>query len=43
MQTYYLICEKHTDNISLKVLKVKNGRPIILPKCAISNKKINIY
>ena len=35
MQTYCLNCKKHTDNIAKNVLKVKNGRPIILSKCVI--------
>ena len=33
MQTYCLNCKKHTHIISPKVLKAKNGRPLLLSKC----------
>ena len=39
MQTYCLNCKKHTDNIGPKIFKVKNGRPILLSKCATCSKK----
>ena len=30
---------KNTENVNLKMMKTKNGRSILLPKCAICNSK----
>ena len=40
MLTYCLKCKKDTDNVNLMVIQRKNGRTMLLSKCAIcSNKK----
>ena len=44
MLTYCLKCKKDTKNVNSKVVKIKNGRTMLLLKCAVcSNKKIKIY
>ena len=40
MLTYYLKCKKNTQNIDAKMVETKNGRLMLLSKCAVcSNKK----
>ena len=39
MKSYCLKCRKDTENINSKVSKTKNGRTIILSKCAICGSK----
>ena len=40
MNTYSLSCKKDTKNIDSKVIKTKNNRKMMLPKCSVcSNKK----
>ena len=35
MLTYWLNCEKVTDNVDQKVVKTRNGRTIPSSKCAV--------
>ena len=35
MLTYHLKCRKDTKNIDAKMIKTKNGRLMILSKCAV--------
>ena len=35
MLTYCLKCKQNTENVSSKVLKTKNGRSMLLSKCAV--------
>ena len=39
MKSYCLKCRKDTENVNSKVLKTKNGRTMILSKCAICRSK----
>ena len=39
MLTYYVMCGKNSENVDSKVLKIKNGRPLLLSKCAICGSK----
>ena len=40
MRSYCLKCRKDTENINSRILKTRNGKTMILSKCAIcSNKK----
>ena len=39
MSSYSLKCKKNTENINPKVLKTKNGRSMLLSKCAICGNK----
>ena len=40
MLTYCLKCKKNTENVDSKMLKTKNGKPVLSLKCAVcSNKK----
>ena len=39
MKSYCLKCRKDTENINLKVLKTRNGRTMVLSKCAICDSK----
>ena len=39
MKSYCLKCRKDTENIDPKVSGVSNGRPMILSKCAICERK----
>ena len=34
METYCVNCRKNTKNLNSKILKTKNGRLIMQPKCA---------
>ena len=35
MSTYCLKCKKNTENVNSKFLKTKNGRAMLLSKCAV--------
>ena len=39
MSTYCLKCKKNTKNVNSKVLKTKNGRSMLLRKCAVCGSK----
>ena len=39
MLTYCLKCKKDTENVNSKVIKTKNGRPLLLSKCAVCGNK----
>ena len=39
MLTYSLRCKKDTKNVNSRLLKIKNGRRMISPKCAVCNSK----
>ena len=39
MLTYCLKCNKNTKNIDAKTMKTKNGRFVLLSKCAICGSK----
>ena len=39
MLSYCLKCKKNTESINPKVLKTRNGKIIILSKCAICSSK----
>ena len=39
MNTYCLVCKKHTGNINPKVIKIKNNRKMMLSRCSIYNNK----
>ena len=39
MSTYCLKCKKNTENVNSKVLKTKNGRSMLLRKCAVCGSK----
>ena len=39
MLSYYLKCSTNTESKNLKVVKTKNGRIIILSKCAVCYSK----
>ena len=39
MLTYCLKCKKDTENVDSKMLKTKNGRPMLLSKCAVCRSK----
>ena len=43
MNTYRLSCKKDTKNIDPKVIKTKNNRKIMLPKCSICNNKKSTF
>ena len=47
MLTYCLVCKKkskNTKNIDAKMIKTKNGKLMLLSKCAVcGNKKMKIY
>ena len=42
MLTYCLKCKKITESVNLKVLKTKNGRTILLSKCAVCSSKKSV-
>ena len=42
MNTYCLPCKKDTRNINSKVIKTKNNRKMMLPRCSICNNKKSI-
>ena len=39
METYFLKCIKDTENVNSKVLKTKNGKPLLLSKGAACGSK----
>ena len=39
MSTYCLNCKKDTESVSSKMLKTKNGRPMLSWKCAVCGSK----
>ena len=39
MLTYCLVCRKNTKNIDAKMMKTKNGRFMLLLKCAVCGSK----
>ena len=39
MLLYCLKCRKNTENKNLKVVKTRNGRIVVLSKCAVSDSK----
>ena len=39
MLSYYLKCRKDTESKTPKVVRTKNGRVILLSKCAVCNSK----
>ena len=39
MKTYCLVCKKDTENKYEKVIKTKNCRLMLLPKCSICRNK----
>ena len=39
MLTYCLKCQKNTENIDPKILKLKNGRTMLSSKCAVCGSK----
>ena len=39
MLTYCLVCKKNTKNIDAKMVKTKNGRFMLLSKCAVCGSK----
>ena len=43
MLTYCLECEKNTKNIDAKMMKTKNGRFILSPKCALCGSKKSTF
>ena len=43
MNTYCLSCKKDTRNINPKVIKTKNNRKMLLPRCSICNNKKSAF
>ena len=43
MNTYCLSCKKYTRNINPKVIKTKNNRKMILPRCSDYNNKKSTF
>ena len=39
MLTYCLMCRKDTKNIDSKMIKTKNGKLVLLSKCAVCSSK----
>ena len=39
MLSYYLKCRKNTESRNPKVVKIKNGRIMLLSKCAVFDSK----
>ena len=39
MLTYCLMCRKDTKNIDSKMIKIKNGKLVLLSKCAVCRNK----
>ena len=39
MLTYCLKCRKNTENLNSKILKIKNGRTMLLSKCTVCDNK----
>ena len=39
MLTYCLKCKKNTKNVDAKMMKTKNGRLMLLSKCAVCGSK----
>ena len=39
MLSHYLKCKKNTENINPRLLRTKNGKKIIISKCAICGSK----
>ena len=39
MLSYYLKCRKNTESRNPKVIKIKNGRIMLLSKCAVFDSK----
>ena len=37
MFSYYLQCRKNTERKNLKIVRAKNGRAMLLLKCAVCN------
>ena len=42
MLSYCLKCGKHTESKNLEFVRTKNGRIILLAKCAVGNKKTKL-
>ena len=42
MKSYCLKCRKNTKNINPRVLKTGNGRTMVLSKCEICGKKLDL-
>ena len=42
MSSYCLRCRKNTENINSNVFKTKNGKTMLLSKCAICSSKNQI-
>ena len=44
MLSYYCLkCRKNTESKNVKVAKTKNGRIMLLSKCAVCNSKKSIF
>ena len=43
MLTYCFKCKNNTENVNSKVSKTKNGKSVLLSKCAICSKKKSRY
>ena len=39
MLTYCLVCKENTKNMDAKMIKTKNGRLMLLSKCAVCGNK----
>ena len=39
MNSYCLLCKKHTKNINPKIVRTKNNRLMMLSKCSVCNNK----
>ena len=39
MLTYCLVCKENTKNIDAKMIKTKNGKLVLLSKCAVCRNK----
>ena len=39
MLAYCLVCEENTKNVDTNMKKTKNGRPMLLSKCAVCSSK----
>ena len=43
MNSYCLVCKKYTGNINPKVIKTKNNRKMMLPRCSVCNNKKSTF
>ena len=43
MNNYCLSCKKDTKNIDSKVIKTKNKRKMMLPRCSICSNKMSTF